>query len=172
MEIASRKEKTRPLGRVFSRLRRQSGFTVIELVVVMVLIGILAVNAMPHFFTASRFQEMGFTDTTRGSLLYARKLAVASRCDTRISIDAGGYQLWQRASDCGSGNFTRAVLRPGGGAWAASSPDGIAVSSLDVFFDAAGRPYDHATSTLLASARTVTIGSRSITLEPVTGYAH
>lgn len=172
MKTVSWQTQTRPQGRVFSGFRSQSGFTVVELVVVMVLMGILAANAMPHFFTANRFEEMGFADTTRGSLLYARKLALASRCDTRISIDAGGYQLWQRASACGSGNFTRAVQRPGGRDWAASAPNGIAVGNLDVFFDAAGRPHDHATSTLLTSARMVTIGSRSITLEPVTGFAH
>jgi MSHA pilin protein MshC len=145
---------------------------VVELVVVMLLIGILAVNALPHFFSAGRFEEMGFAETTRSSLLYARKLALASRCDTRVNIDAGGYQLWQRATGCGSGSFTRPVLRPNGRNWAASAPNGIAVSSLDVFFDPAGRPRDHATSMLLASARTVTIGSRSVTLEPVTGFAH
>ena len=172
MDTVSWKIETRPQGRVFSGVSAQSGFTVVELVVVMVLMGILAANAMPHFFSASRFEEMGFADTTRGALAYARKIAVASRCDTRVSIDASGYRLWQRAAACDSGSFTRPVLRPGSGNWTGNAPNGIAVSNLDVYFDAAGRPYDHATATLLASVRLVTVGARSITLEPLTGFAH
>ena len=61
------------------------GYTVVELVVVMVLMGILAANAMPHFFTASRFEEMGFADVTAAAIRQARGLAVASGCDTVVS---------------------------------------------------------------------------------------
>ena len=148
------------------------GYTVVELVVVMVLMGILAANAMPHFFTASRFEEMGFADVTAAAIRQARGLAVASGCDTRAEISPAGYALWQRATACDSGALTRAVQRPGAGTWSDSAPSGGAVGALDIYFDATGTPYDHASGTVLSSAATVAVGSRSITVEPTTGFVH
>lgn len=144
----------------------------IELVVVMVLMGILAVNAMPQFFSASRFDEMGFADAAAGALRYARRLALVSRCDTRVEIGSFGYRLRQRATACDSGALTRDVLRPGGGNWADPAPGGVTPAAVDIYFDALGQPIDTASGTALTAPLPVAVGSRTITLEPVTGFVH
>ncbi len=129
----------------------------------MVVLGIIAATFMPRFFAASKFEEMGFADATAGALRYAQKLAVFTGCTTRVQISAGGYALWQRATDCETGVFTRAVQRPGGQQWAQSAPTGVAVGSLDIYFDGIGRPYDHATATPLSTPAggSFTVGSTS-----------
>ena len=162
--------RTRPPGRVFALPCGQSGFTVVELVVVMVLLGILAASAMPRFFEASRFDEMGFADATGAALRYAQKLALASRCDTRVRIDASGYAVFQRASGCTSGALTRPVSRPGGNNWSRPVPAGVVVGSLDLYFDSQGRPRSVSSSALHNAAQSVSIGTRTLTVEHTTGY--
>jgi MSHA pilin protein MshC len=129
----------------------------------MVLLGIIAATFIPRFFTASKFEEMGFADATAGAIRYAQKLSVFTGCATRVEVSASGYALWQRASDCETGAFTRAVPRPGGQQWAQSAPNGVTVGGLDIYFDGLGRPYDHATGTPLSpsTGASFTIGADS-----------
>ena len=172
MDTVSRKPETRPQGRVFSVSGAQAGFTLVELVVVMVLIGILAANAMPRFFSASRFEEMGFAESSAAAARFARRLALNSRCDTGFSIGPGGYAVLQRATSCGVGGFSRAVNRPGGQAWAEPAPSGVAVGTLAIYFDSQGRPLDAGSDSVLGSAVTYAVGGRMVTIEPETGFVH
>lgn len=179
MSSVLKHSRTRPQGRVFASVTRQTGYTVVELVIVMVLMGILAVNAMPRFFEASRFDEMGYADTLEGALRYAQKLALASRCEIRVEIDADGYALFRRereagdppAPACPTGDFSVAVVRPGGQTWVGETPPGVGVGALDVYFDAWGSPYDVATDMPHAGVP-LAVGTRILLLEPESGYVH
>jgi MSHA pilin protein MshC len=156
----------------------ESGYTVVELIVVMVVVGIVAASFLPRFFRASKFEEMGFADAATGAIRYAQRLAVFTGCATRVEVSAGGYALWQRATDCQTGAFTRAVQRPGGQQWAQAAPNGIAVGNLDIYFDGLGRPYDHASGTPLSTPAGVSFnigasvddGFRTIGIAGETGF--
>ena len=100
--------------------------------VVLLLLGILGASALPKFFEASRFQAMGYSDAVAGAMRYAQKIALASRCDVRVHVDAAGYALSRRARltadspapECPSGGFTVDIPRPGGQSWAGIAPSG------------------------------------------------
>ncbi|MDE2586150.1 MAG: type II secretion system protein, partial [Betaproteobacteria bacterium] len=62
----------------FSRFAHE-GFTLTELVVVMMLIGILAVAVVPRFMGATEFHGQGFQDEVAALLRYAQKTAIAQR---------------------------------------------------------------------------------------------
>jgi len=143
---------------------KSSGFTLVELILVILLVGILSAVAFPHFFDQKTYQQRGFYDEAASAIRYAQKMAVASGCDVQVSITGGTYALDQHATSCTSGAFTRPVPRPAGsGDFTASVPSGITFSaSPPTFtFDSLGRA---------SSDVTVTVGSRTFTVVGESGY--
>ena len=160
--------RTRPQGRVFAC----HGFTMVELIVVIIVLGIIALVAGSRFFSTSKFTEMGFADTAANSFRYAHKIALSSGCDTRAWITATSVSLFQRANNCNSGAFTTPLQRPGGTVWAENVPSGVSVSSLDIYFDANGSPHAHPSGSKLTAATGFTVGTRTVTVEAETGFVH
>lgn len=69
------------------RLRaREVGFTTVELVVTLVIVGILAAIALPRFQDNTAFTQRGFSDEVRAALRFAQKLAIAKRREVCIDF--------------------------------------------------------------------------------------
>jgi MSHA pilin protein MshC len=141
------------------------GFTLVELVTILVLVGILSVVALPRMFDAAVFRGRGFFDEVANAARYGQKLAVASGCDVRLSLSADGYALAQRTA-CASGAFTLAVPHPAsGGSFAGSVPEGVSMSvtgAVSVVFDAQGRA--------TPGGVTVTVNGHHFTIVGESGY--
>jgi MSHA pilin protein MshC len=153
----------------------QNGMTLIELVTVILVIGILSVVAAARFFNTTTFEASGYFQTSLAAVRYAQKLALASGCDIRVTIDATGFTLnqWNNGTACTAGvSALLPVTRPGGSdAFAESPPGGVTISSsLQINFDGIGRPHDAGSGTLLGVPVSVVIGGRTLTIENETGY--
>jgi len=140
------------------------GYTLIELVTVILLVGILAAVAVPRMFDATAFRSRGFYEEVVSAARYGQKLAVASGCAVQLSISGGGFALYQRQS-CTGGAFSRSVPRPSGsGAFSATAPAGVTLSATaaSVVFDSLGRA--------TPGGVTVSVDGRSFTIAGESGY--
>jgi MSHA pilin protein MshC len=160
MPVADRHRKhTRkaPCGRLF----RSGGFTVVELAAVLVIVGIVAAVAGPRFFDNTAFTERGYADEVAASLRYARRIAIASDCNVRFTINAAGYSAAQQTACNPANAWAVAVQSPDRGALANATPAGVAVGAAVFEFRAAGD--------LLNPVAPLNVGAHSVTVNSGTG---
>ena len=86
---------SRSSGRVLHRApaSRRSGFTMVELIVVLILIGILSAIGVARFFDRSGYDAAGFAEQGRAMLRYAQKLAVAQNRPVYVQGALDGVAL-------------------------------------------------------------------------------
>lgn len=157
------------------RVLRLRGFTLIELIMVMVLLGILAAYAAPRIFNRSDFDARGMHDMTMSYLRYAQKSAIAQRRQVCVGYSASSVSL-TIAGAAGAGACPAASTLSGpDGQPTLNAPSGVSFTPTPatMAFDALGQPLDN-TGAVLASARTIVVAGtgRTITVEAVTGYVH
>ena len=124
------------------------GFTMVELVIIILVMGILAVAVVPRFFATSDFEARGYYDTVTNTLRYAQKTAIAQRRVVYAKLDTTTGQV----SLCFANHATVAcssdVKKPTGETpYVVSAPSGVtlalspAPANNTLFFDSLGRPY-------------------------------
>lgn len=153
---------------VASRVRRSiAGFTLIELVVVIILVTILAVVALPRLNTQT-FDTVGFYDEVRATVRFAQKDAVAKRRHVCLGFSANSVTLTYSPLHAPV-NCSADLVSPRGATpfvVTAASSVAFAPTPANFSFDPLGRPS-------LAQLITITgDGSRSFSVEAETGYVH
>jgi MSHA pilin protein MshC len=162
-----------PAQTALPRQRGERGFTLVELVMVMVLVGVLAVYAVPRMLNTGDFYARGFHDQSLGYLRFAQKTAIAQRRTVCVSLSASAISL-RIASVAGSNSCTANLAGPGGEA-GLTARSGVALSSAPVSFnfDALGQPVNAATGAAAPAQVLQVVGvTPSITIEAGTGYVH
>ena len=137
----------------------QSGFTMIELIVTMIIIGIMAVVVLPRFDALSDFDAKGFHDQTVAQLRFAQKTALAQRRAVCVTVGATGITLRIASADTAANCTAGSALTP---PFTPRAGSGLGGSNFN--FLRMGETDGAGTITL-----TIT-GADSILIDAITGY--
>ena len=143
-------------------MRRIAGFTLLELVVTMMIVGILSAVAMSKL-NQTQVDAAWFPDQVRAVVRLARQQAVAQRARILVVVGASQLSLCYATTAvsfiCGAAVSDLAT----GNAIVLNAPTGIALSasSTPFAFNGLGQP---------SSAVTVTVGPKTIQVTAETGY--
>ena len=149
---------------------RDAGFTLLELVIVIVVLGALAVVVLPRL-TEGSFRSTAFAEQVATAFRYGQRLAVATGCEVQVDVSTAtnSYRVRRRGdgtdTSCGtSGAFTLDVANPAGsGAFAGTATGGVTVTQgLVITFNGQGLP--------TPNGGTAIVGGRSIVVEADTGH--
>ncbi|MCE1184018.1 MAG: pilus assembly FimT family protein [Zoogloea sp.] len=144
------------------------GYTLLELVAVMLLTATLAVVILPRFADQTSFASRGYADTLKASLQHVRRTAIAQRRTACVSL-SGSVLSMRISSAPASASCDLPLADPvGGGALSLSPPNGVSIrmSPASFSFDPQGRP---------SAAVSFAIGgspARTLVVEAESGHVH
>lgn len=149
----------------------ERGYTIVELVLVIVILGVIGVVAAPRFFTTSPYDERAYFDELASAMRYGQKLAVASGCNVRVAVSSGGYALTQQTALSGHCNpadssYPVPVLLPSGDAVTGSAPAGVTTTPAVTF------AYTALGQTTLAGNQDLSVGSRVLSIQADSGLVY
>jgi len=163
-------------------VRRPAGFTIIEIIVVLLLMSILAATLLGRSITSGTIDLNSATDKIRNQLRFAQAVAM-KRTDSVWGVKSSGSEYWL-FRNTNPDNAANEIRVPGGDYPGAgnriSEADlgaSVTLSDFTVFFDRIGKPYtaytDPTLNTPLASQMSITVSvpgdNRNITVTPETG---
>jgi MSHA pilin protein MshC len=157
---------------VASQRHRSAGFSLVELIAVMLLLGLLLAVAAPRLDAGRSVEELGFSQQVLTDLRIAQRRAQADRCEVRVTFSASGFHIDQRAALC-SGAFTRPVAGTSGALSTLGGPPPagmpLSASPAVFYFDSNGAAVDSPGGA--PADISITAGPRQIQIVGTTGYA-
>jgi MSHA pilin protein MshC len=151
-------------------MRQSGGYTLVELVMVLVIVGIMGAVVAPRFFDSSAFQSRGFADQVQATLRFAQKTAIAQRRNVCVAftLPAPSTLTLTIANTSGAASLCDTALTSPDGQipYTVTAPSGVTLSGGTAFnFDALGRPSAAQDITVSGYATHIIVGTE-------TGYVH
>ncbi|MGD0278176.1 MAG: type II secretion system protein [Smithella sp.] len=158
------------MNKTAGQFKDQGGFTMIEIISVLVLIGILTLVAIVKLTSTNYYNLAAETEVVKAHLRYAQSRAINSRNVSGINFSSGSYTFFI------NGNTANVRMLPDqNGAGNVTLPGGMSITTGIVAFDSWGKPFTDAAGTQAQSgSRTLTLSQGSntsvITITPNTGF--
>lgn len=148
------------------KLSAPGGFTLVELVVTLVVVGILAITALPRFANRADFDARGFFDGTLSILRYAQKSAVAQRRMVCVAFGADSSVTLSVAANFGGACDTPLAGPNGVAPYALVAPAGVGFAAVPGSFNF----QPSGAASLGQNISVANLPGRSITVVAATGY--
>lgn len=145
---------------------RDPGFTLVEMIVTIVILGILAIVVLPRFVDRRDFDTLKFYDQSLAAVRYAQKVAIAQRGTVSVVIAPNALSV------CFDAGCATPVLDPStGAALVVVAPSGVtlSMSQPSLAFTGLGSTSGVAAPVVITVSGTPV---RAFTVEPETGYVH
>lgn len=145
--------------------RYQKGFTLIELISVVILLSILGVVALARLSNMKGYESAGYFNDVVSALQYAQKLSISTGCRVQATITATSYAFHQGAAGCTDTSYTLAVAHPANrnSDYQANAPAGVSMTS-SAAFPIQFRFTSDSSVENLASDTTFSVGTRQFIL--------
>ena len=139
-------------------LIKSKGFTLVELIVVILIVGILSISVAPRFFGVSSYEDRKASDELRSALRHTQQLAMNRGGNVQLLLTATNFTV--QLTD---GTSLRSP--DGRMPYVKTFPTNVTVSPTPstITYNTLGKPN---------AGLTITVGSQTVTVEPETGYAH
>lgn len=180
-------------GWPLTMMRGVAGFSMIELIVVMIIVSILAVVGLSRMDLMSGYNEVVYRDKVKATLEYARRSAIAHRRVSCVTVSANEVSLKVEENQpettgsgtCASGgglsahnlNLPTPDKECSGATNAVCPPSGVTLSDAQIGFNGLGQPLSSAGAVLTADTvwtitDTKTGGTATLTVAAESGYVY
>ena len=132
--------------------RYEEGFTLVELIVVLLVTAIMVKFAFSHYTSTTVFSLNSITEQLRRDIRYTQALAMSLNASYTITLVAGSYSI---------------SPTPATGAVSVTMPSGITLTPTTITFDAMGNPGAAAKSISVAASG---VATNTVTVAAETGF--
>jgi len=171
--------------RKYENKRSCKGFTLVEIIIVVVILGIAAAIAVPMLSSAADMQVRSAANRIAADLDYAKNLAITHQQSYSVVFDPSGESYEIHVDPAGTNTVIDHPVNPGSFVVNFSADSRLSRvnivsaifdpdSSDTITFDYLGSPYSGAGTTAPLNSGQITLQADDFTLtvdvEPVTGY--
>jgi MSHA pilin protein MshC len=157
--------------------RYNLGFTIIELVMVLVIVGIMAIVAGPKFFSTVDYDRLVYYDEVLNSIRYARKLAIATNAHIQINLTSTSITLRRRTegSNCTTGTTFSPITDPATRTigYVKTAPDPVTLifsPNWPIYFNGLGQAMSVSDCTVVATGTVTIVNGNTVTVSGETGF--